>query len=215
MIITIITDNTQSWYIPFGKELQNQLVQKGHLVTYVHTKNDISQGDICFILSCTKIIANDVLCRNRYNIVIHASDLPSGRGWSPLQWQILEGKKEIILTMFEAVAGMDEGPYYLKSRISLDGTELLPELHQKMADQINKMCIEFVEDENIRIPKEQIGSPTYYRKRNEADDELDINKPLVELFDHLRIADNDYHPVYFNYLGEKYYLKIYRDNKSR
>ena len=35
---------------------------------------------------------------NKNNIVVHASDLPKGRGFSPMSWQILEGKNKIKLS---------------------------------------------------------------------------------------------------------------------
>jgi methionyl-tRNA formyltransferase len=211
--ITIITDDLQSWFIPFGHELQKQISARGYEVNYVHSKKEITKGDVCFILSCTRILGEEILQLNKNNIVVHASDLPLGRGWSPLQWQILEGKNEIILTMFEAVAGMDEGPYYLKSVLSLDGSELLTELRKKMATEIINMCIQFIENRSNIIPMEQKGLPTYYRKRNDADDEIDINKTIQELFNHLRIADNNRHPIYFHYREKKFFLQIYQENE--
>ena len=92
MLITILTDNSKSWFVAFGNELKNELEKSGNDVIYVFDKNEIREGDICFILSCTRIIDEEFLKRNKNNIVVHASDLPDGKGFSPLQWQILERK---------------------------------------------------------------------------------------------------------------------------
>jgi len=51
---------------------------------------------IVFILGYHKIIKKEYLKNNKYNIVVHESDLPKGKGWVPLFWQILEGKNEIV-----------------------------------------------------------------------------------------------------------------------
>lgn len=92
MIINILTDNKKSWFIPYGYTLQSKLQELMHNVHFVFDKNDIHEGDICFLLSCSKIIEKEYLERNKNNIVVHASDLPKGKGFSPLQWQVLEGK---------------------------------------------------------------------------------------------------------------------------
>lgn len=46
MKITILTDNKNSWFIPFGFILQERLSLK-HNVKYINNKHDIENGDIC------------------------------------------------------------------------------------------------------------------------------------------------------------------------
>ena len=144
MKITILTDSTSSWYIPFGNQLCKELLSLGHNVIYVHNSDHIEKGDICFLLSCVKLVNTEVLSRNVNNIVVHASDLPKGKGFSPLQWQILDGANSICLTLFEVVEKVDAGPYYFKKELVFDGTELYNELRSKLAVEINKCCVDFV-----------------------------------------------------------------------
>lgn len=80
-------------------------------------KKEICKGDICFIISCIIIIDEIYLKLNKNNLVVHSSDLPSGKGFTPMQWQILEGKNDIMVTLFEADKEVDAGPYYLKSKL--------------------------------------------------------------------------------------------------
>src|SRR5690606_32562138 len=98
-----LTDNAHSWFVKYGNLLMRTLLKEGHQVKYVFNKNELSKGNICFLLSCTRIIGKEYLSLNSHNIVVHASDLPKGKGFSPLQWQILEGASAIPLTLFEAV----------------------------------------------------------------------------------------------------------------
>ena len=63
--------------------------------------------------------------KHKYNIVIHASDLPKDKGWAPMFWQILEDKNTIPFTMFEASSG--EEIFYKKreskdSKLDIDKT---------------------------------------------------------------------------------------------
>ena len=42
--------------------------------------------------------------------MIHESDLPHGKGWSPIQWQILEGSDSITITLLDAEDKVDSQP---------------------------------------------------------------------------------------------------------
>jgi len=64
----------------------------------VHNANELLTGEFCFYLSYGKIVSKDMLSRFKHNLVVHESDLPQGKGWSPLTWQILEGKNRIPVT---------------------------------------------------------------------------------------------------------------------
>lgn len=208
-----MTDSINSWFISYGNKLTIELIKLKHDVKYVFDKSNIREGDVCFILSCSKIIEKQYLKRNKNNIVVHASDLPSGKGFSPLQWQILENKNDIILTLFEAVEEVDAGPYYIKEKLSFDGTELYEELRYKLAQRIIDMCIYYVMHINEITAIPQMGIESFYRKRTKNDDEIDPNKTINELFNHFRIADNEIFPLFFYYKGKKYFLKIY-NNKA-
>ena len=211
MNITILTDNPNSWFVPYGKVLCEKLQTAGHRVEYVFNSKDIKASDICFLLSCTKLVNESVLALSKNNIVVHASDLPKGKGFSPLQWQIIEGYDEITLTLFEVVKAVDSGPYYLKGKIALNGGELYLELRCLLARKIIELCSEYVQKRDVLVPVQQTGRETFYRRRTESDDEIDINKTIAEQFNHLRIADNENYPAFFYINKKKYYLKIYED----
>ena len=208
MKIVILTDIKNSWFIPYGKELESKLSEEGHQTKYVFSSDNIVSGDVCFLLSCQNIIGPEILKLNNNNIVAHASDLPKGKGFSPLQWQIFEGKNEIVVTLLEAVDKVDSGPYYFKEKIVLKGTELLDEVRPRLGALIIGMCLKFIREYNSMVPIEQTGEESFYKRRTSSDDELDIDKSLKDIFNHLRVADNEKHPVYFHYKGQKYNIKI-------
>ena len=212
LIITILVDNKKSWFDKFANYLNSEIKKIGHDSVYVNDKENIREGDVCFLLSCTKILSKKYLNLNKYNIVIHASDLPIGKGFSPLQWQILEGKNDIPITLFNAGEELDAGDYFIKDTLKYEGHELLDELREKMGKKINEMAITFIQEINSLRAKKQEGNSTFYSRRTRADDLIDPSKSINELFNHLRIADNDKFPVYFKYLGYSYILKIEKVN---
>jgi methionyl-tRNA formyltransferase len=192
----------------YSFQLSEKLRCKKHEVFLINSKNDIEKGDVLFLLSCFQLVKRDVLALNKHNIVVHASHLPSGKGWSPLTWQILEGENRIHLTLFEAVEDMDAGNIYLNGAIVLDGTELLSEARYKLANEIQNMCLDYIENNYGTEGIHQEGESTFYRRRTPEDSELDINKTIDEQFNLLRIVDNERYPAFFVKNGVKYILTI-------
>ena len=72
----------------------------------------IENGDVAFYLSFGQTVPVVILSRNNHYLVVHESALPHGKGWSPLTCQILEGKNEIPITLFEAEELVDSGKIF-------------------------------------------------------------------------------------------------------
>lgn len=211
MLIQILVDNINSWIIPYAKELSDQLENKGHEVYLIHSHDKVKEGDILCLLSCEQIFKE--LHLNKHNLVVHESDLPEGKGWSPLTWQILEGIDKIPLTLFEASREVDAGAIYAKEYIDLEGHELLDEIKHKQGLKTKKLILDFVEKyPNVKASPQE-GESTYYPKRTPKDSELDIGKSIKDQFDLLRVCDNERYPAFFKIDGFKYYLKIYKDEE--
>jgi len=207
MKITILLDNIKSWYYPYAKKLVEQL-SKEHEVFLVHNVDDIPSGELAFFLSCEKIIKEQIRKKNKHNIVVHSSSLPLGKGWSPLSWQILEGKNKVKNTLFEAVDKVDAGVIYLQNEMKFCGDELLNELHDIQGGKINELVFKFVSLYPDVEGKTQEGAETFYQRRNVVDSELDIDKSIKEQFNLLRIVDNKKYPAFFEYMDQEYILTI-------
>lgn len=210
MIISLLCDNKDSWIIPYMKEIKEELIAMNHIVYCIDSYKYIIKGDLAFILGCEIIIPSSFLKLNRHNLVIHESALPSGKGWSPLTWQILEGNNKIPVTLFEAIADVDSGDIYLQDFLNLNGDELVDEIKHKQGLLSKKLVIEFVSKYPNIKGKKQHGKETYYKKRTPMDSELNINKTIVEQFNLLRVADNDRYPAFFYINEQKYIIKIFK-----
>lgn len=210
MKIILLLDNPNSWMVPYTQELESRLTAAGHEVAWCSRAEDIPAGDCAFLLSCEKLVPDLVLQRNAHNLVIHASALPKGKGWSPLAWQVLEGKNDISLTLFEAEKKVDNGLVYDTRVVHFEGHELIDEMREKIGREINDMAVQFVEEYPPKRVTPQQGEETFYPRRKPEDSELDPNKTIKEIFNDLRIADNDRYPAFFHHQGKKYILKIYK-----
>ena len=212
MRIAILVDDINSWFVPFSHILKEKLQSDNYFVNEYNNSKDVSNEDICFILSCTKILKKDFLDNHKHNIVVHASDLPKGKGFTPMKWQVLEGKNDIPLTLFEAVEACDAGPYYFKDVIHFEGFEMLGEMQEIMGNKIIEMCCQFVQHCDEYEPIEQAGESTYYRRFCKDDDFLDINMSIKDAFLRFRIADFERFPLYFDNEGHMYSLTVKRIN---
>ena len=205
MKIAILTSPNQ-WFVPYA-EILNKKLSSSKL--YFNHEDVLENYDIVFILSYHKIISKEYLSKHNHNIVIHASELPQGKGWSPMFWQILEEKNEIPFSMFEVDEGVDSGEIYMQKILKLTGYELNEELRDKQANFTIDMCLDFVVNyDKYKVSKPQIGRESFYPKRSEKDSKLDIDKSIKEQFNLLRIVDNENYPAYFEIDGYRYVLKI-------
>jgi methionyl-tRNA formyltransferase len=211
--ITVISDS-DSWFNAYIPELVADLTQAGHDLQWLHNMNAIPQGDFLFCLSFGKIIPAELLARNKHNLVIHESNLPEGKGWSPLTWQILAGESTIPITLFEAGERVDSGKIYLQEAIEFKGTELIDELRVAQATVSIKLCKNWVTQypEIIAKGREQVGKSTFYARRTPKDSQLDPDQTIREQFNLLRVVDNDRYPAFFEIGGEVYILKIQKQN---
>lgn len=208
--ISILIDNPRSWFVPYGRMLEQRLNERGHEVVSIEDPQKLPHGDLAFFLSCEQVIGKDLRDHNKHNLVIHASALPQGKGWSPTTWKILEGENRIPLTLFEAEDKVDAGEIYASSIISLGGHELIDEVRQKEGEAIVNLALSFVDLYPNVVGRAQEGEESFYPKRTPQDSELDINKPLSELFNQLRVVDNERYPAFFIHHGHSYILKIYK-----
>ena len=206
--ITLLIDNPNSWIHPWAEKLV-EILSPFHKVWFVNDKNKIEDSDFVFLLGCTEIVPPNILNKSKLNLVIHESALPSGRGWSPLAWQVHEGRNEIPVVMFDAQEKLDSGPIYLRDVIILDGTELLPEIRRKQGVKTVEMVLKFLSMWPELKPVKQSGSASFYARRRSEDDILDVNSTISENFDHLRVVDNEKYPAWFVFRGKKYIVKIY------
>lgn len=180
-----------------------------HQVTLHDRAQQLTEGDFLFLISCTEIIPATVYTRFRFPLVIHESDLPHGRGWSPLAWQILEGRHEIAVSLIEVSEHVDRGAIWKKSVLRLQGHELLDEINQRLM-QVKFELVEYALAHHAHVERieQKHTDATYYKRRTPEQSELDPRKSIESQFDLLRIADARRYPAFFTLRGHRYKLVV-------
>lgn len=209
--IAIVTSQ-ESWFIPYAQKFEASLKNHKLNAKLFFKYEDIDNNpEVVFLLSCFSLVPSAELKKYKHNLVVHESSLPQGKGWAPLFWQILEGKNNIPIVLFEAAENIDAGPIYLRDTIALNGNELHDEIREIQAKKTLELCYNFLVNYSKIIPQKQTGIETFYPKRTPKQSELDPTKPLNDLFNQLRIASNDSYPAFFHHQGEKYIIKIIKE----
>ncbi len=169
---------------------------------------EASGGEFLFLVSCHQIVGRDVLDRYTHTLVLHASALPEGRGMSPHVWQILEGRSGFTVTLLEAAEALDAGRIWHQIEVAVPAHAVCEEINALLFDaELALMDWALAHAAGVQ-PREQHGTPSYYRKRGPADSRIDPSRPLAESFDLLRVADPERYPAFFDYRGRRYRLRL-------
>ncbi len=126
-------------------------------------------------------------------VIFHMTELPFGRGGSPLQNLIVRGIYETQLTALRCVAELDAGPIYMKRPLSLYGTA------EEILSRASKLSGEMIESivREQPTPQTQVGEPTVFRRRTPQDGDLEELDELEKVFDYIRMLDADGYPPAF------------------
>lgn len=124
-----------------------------------------------------------------------ADFLPKGRGRSPLNWSLIEGKRRFILQLFIMTAGADDGEVFAWQDYDILPFDDISTLYYKSSIATREML-------QSSLPKllegklelhRQLGEPSYYPKRTPADGLIDWEEMDVwEIHNHVRAQTRPY-----------------------
>ena len=101
-------------------------------------------------------------------VIFHMTDLPYGRGGSPLQNLIQRGHTTTMITALRCGAGLDSGDVYLKQPLNLLGSA--EEIFLRADEVIEDMIEHIVTKEPIATPQE--GEPVLFSRRTPDQSDL-------------------------------------------
>lgn len=126
-------------------------------------------------------------------VCFHMTDLPYGRGGSPLQNLILTGHTESKLTALRMIQEMDAGPIYSKRPLPLNGSA------EEIYVRASKLSVELIrwiiKDNPQPIPQE--GKVIIFKRRKPEQSNLPVNGGLMTAYDFIRMLDADGYPNAF------------------
>ncbi len=150
---------------------------------------------------------------NNYNcVVFHSTDLPFGRGGSPLQNLIVRGVYQTKVSAIKVCSGVDTGPVYLKEPIDIS-TGNADDIFKRISDIVfEKMIPQFLEGNLIAI--EQEGEVVSFKRRKPEQSEIPDGLTQRQIYDYIRMLDGEGYPVAFKRYdaGKVYYTDAVFEN---
>lgn len=199
---------SRPWSWPLAKAVQNATAIPCHLLQaqqeLTYETLDAFSPRYVFFPHWSWIIPRNIWERFEC-VVFHMTDLPYGRGGSPLQNLILRGHQDTHISALRCCEGVDAGPIYMKRPLSLLGTA--EEIYIRANTIIQNMIIDILNENPVPIP--QYGEIINFKRRTPEESNLDGAQTLEELFDRIRMMDAEGYPPAFWDVG-KFQLQFSR-----
>jgi methionyl-tRNA formyltransferase len=196
--VSFIVATSRSWSNILASKLEARLGKPFYLLTQ---RADLSRKRLAeinpryiFFPHWSHIIPEEIH-KNHECIVFHMTDLPYGRGGSPLQNLILHGKKQTQISALRCINELDAGPIYLKRPLDLQGSA--NDIFLRAAGVIESMIEDIVRNEPQ--PQPQRGEVVVFRRRKPGESNLFDAKIscLNDFYDFIRMLDGEGYPKAF------------------
>ena len=128
--------------------------------------------------------------------------LPKGRGRSPVNWSLIEGKTQFILHAFLMTPGIDDGDVITHEIFDINEWDTCQSLYYKISIIQKRILAEIIPKlvSNNFKHTPQTGEPSYYAKRTPDDGLIDWSKSVHEIYNFVRALTRPY-PGAFTFLN--------------
>ena len=139
------------------------------------------------------LIPNEIY-KNYECILFHMTDLPYGRGGSPLQNLITNKIYNTKITAIKVSKELDEGDIYLKEDFDISKGSA-KEIYENASNLIFKKLIPNIIKKNI-VPKKQEGDIVLFKRRTPEQSNIKTLKDIsiANLYDFIRMLDAPSYP---------------------
>ncbi len=216
--IVSLTDKQAKKYKVSGYCSYKKIAKKYKIPVYfpkeysLKNKNDLkffkeNKFDLLILGGWQRLIPKEVLGTLKFGgLVNHGSSefLPKGRGRSPLNWSLIEGKNKIIMHLFKMLPGVDNGDIIAYKTFDINKWDTCRTLYYKNSIVVKRMLVEYIPkifNKKIKTSPQK-GRPTYYPKRTADDGLIDWKKSSMQIFNLIRAVTKPY-PGAFTVLDNK------------
>jgi len=193
---SIVLLTSRSWNEYLAPRLSEELGCQVHLITKKEDltleKLSLLKPEWIFVPHWSFLIPREIY-QNFKCVIFHMTDLPYGRGGSPLQNLIRRGHKETKLSALLCEQDVDAGPIYLKRSLSLEGTA--QEIFARASLVIKDMVVEIFKKNITPLP--QTGEPVFFTRLKPEDGSIAALESTSKVYDYIRMLDADGYPKAF------------------
>lgn len=196
-MIKIILVTDKSWHDQLYKKLRSD----SYNLECIRVKNkreftfELCQKfrpDWIFIPHWSYLIPKEIF-ENFRCVVFHMTDLPYGRGGSPLQNLIVRGHEETMISAISVTDEIDAGKIYLKRSLNLNGTA--EEIFIRSSKVIEELVDVIINEQPV--PKMQKGDIVKFSRRKPEDGDISNLESIEDIYDFIRMLDCEGYPKAF------------------
>jgi methionyl-tRNA formyltransferase len=175
----------------------------------IHERKAVQGGDLLLLIACHELIRSIECSRFRAVAVVHSSDLPEGRGWSPQVWDVLAGKDHLTVTLLDAAEKVDSGAIWKKRAVPVPKNAVFHEINEILFSawvELIDFAIRNI-DMVIKVPQGSPKGPAL-RRRVAEDSRIDPYRTVADQFDLLRVVDPVRYPAFMDFRGRRFKITI-------
>ncbi|XWN37471.1 MAG: formyltransferase family protein [Balneola sp.] len=133
-----------------------------------------------------------------------AEFLPKGRGRSPLNWSLIEGKERFIMHYFLIKPGVDDGDVFHYEMFDINPWDDIRTLYYKnslITSRVLENYIPKLLSGDYKVYPQE-GKPSYYPKRTAEDGLINWNMGIKEVYNFVRAITRPY-PGAYSFVNDK------------
>lgn len=200
----IIIATIKSWNIERAEALQKKYEGSCDIIIYT-AKEELTLESVCefdpdyIFFPHWSYIIPDEITDSFECVVFHMTDLPYGRGGSPLQNLIVRGHKETKISAIRVLHELDSGPVYMKHPLSLKGSA--QEIFTRCSDIIfDEMIPQFLTEKITPVP--QNGEAVLFKRRKPEESKITYDMKKDVIYDYIRMLDAEGYPKAYIEFGD-------------
>lgn len=194
-VVTISAEKGEKAQVADFKDIAPWCSENGVRLRYAHRYDQKSDEDleffrqekfdVGFVNGWQRLVPDNILSSFQIGVFgMHgsAANLPIGRGRSPMNWSLIEGRKLFYTNMFKYKAGIDDGDVIDTIAFAINDQDTAETLHYKntlsMVAMIKRNAARFAAAALQYHKQDEGQTPTYYPKRTPDHSLIDWTSPI-------------------------------------
>lgn len=202
---------TKSWNIDNAYKLKSRYPDEDFFL--ITEKEDLTKSFLAekrpqyvFFPHWSWIIPPEIY-ENYRCVVFHMTDLPYGRGGSPLQNLIVRGIYKTKVSAIAVEEGIDTGAIYFKESMDISSGNA-DDILTRVSDIVfEKIIPRFIGKEPVSVKQE--GEIVVFKRRTPNESEIPDGLSQRQLYDYIRMLDGEGYPTAYKDIGD---IRIYFRN---
>ena len=200
-VVTVASSPSISGWVDIGGWCRERDIPVYEAESYSLKKDtahfEEKQFDLGVLLGWQRLIPDSVIRAFKHGIVgQHGSAfrLPKGRGRSPINWSLIEGRDRLFWHLFELAPGVDDGDVLDVYEFDLTEHDTCKSVYEKLSRVLEAMLsrtLPRIFDGSLKKEK-QAGEPSFYPKRTPEDGRVVWSQGCGEIYNLVRAVTKPY-----------------------